>query len=61
LTFLIPNYIKEGKNHLLIALGCTGGTHRSVVLAEEVGKFLREQKYKVNVSHRDLGKELTEV
>lgn len=61
LTFLIPNYIREGKNHLLIALGCTGGTHRSVVLAEEVGKFLKQQKYRVNVSHRDLGKEQSEV
>lgn len=61
LTFLIPHYIKEGKTHLLIALGCTGGTHRSVVLAEELGKFLKEQKYKVNVSHRDLGKDQFEV
>lgn len=61
LTFLIPHYIKEGKTHLLIALGCTGGTHRSVVLAEELGKFLKKQKYKVNVSHRDLGKDRFEV
>lgn len=61
LIFLIPHYIKEGKTHLLIALGCTGGTHRSVVLAEELGKFLKEQKYKVNVSHRDLGKDQFEV
>ncbi len=61
LTFLIPHYIKEGKTHLLIALGCTGGTHRSVVLAEELGKFLKEKKYRVNVSHRDLGKDRFEV
>lgn len=61
LAFLIPHYIKEGKTHLLIALGCTGGTHRSVVLAEELGKFLKGLKYKVNVSHRDLGKDHFEV
>ncbi len=61
LIFLIPHYIKEGKTHLLIALGCTGGTHRSVVLAEEVGRFLKEKKFVVNISHRDLGKEQVEV
>lgn len=60
LDFLIPGYISEGKSHLAIAIGCTGGTHRSVALAEETGKFLRKQGHEVFVQHRDLGKEFEE-
>jgi UPF0042 nucleotide-binding protein len=57
LSFLLPNYVKEGKSHLLIALGCTGGTHRSVALAEEIASFLRKKGYFVAVHHRDVEKE----
>lgn len=57
LSFLIPGYVAEGKSHLAIAIGCTGGTHRSVALAEETGKFLKAQGHEVVVQHRDLGKE----
>lgn len=57
LKFLLPHYIKEGKTHFLIALGCTGGTHRSVTLSEEIARTLKKQGYFVTVHHRDLGKE----
>lgn len=60
LNFLIPGYVSEGKSHLAIAIGCTGGTHRSVAIAEETGKFLRKQGHEVFVQHRDLGKEYQE-
>lgn len=57
LKFLLPHYVKEGKSYLTIALGCTGGTHRSVTLSEETGSFLKEQGYNVVIRHRDLGKD----
>jgi len=57
LELLIPNYIAEGKSNLSIALGCTGGMHRSVVLVERTAEFLREHGYRVAVSHRDIGKD----
>lgn len=53
MTFLLPHYIKEGKTSLVIAIGCTGGQHRSVVLANEIGKKLAELNYRVKVKHRD--------
>lgn len=56
LSYLMPHYIKEGKTHFTIALGCTGGTHRSVTLAEEVQKFLKHKGYNVIVRHRDVGR-----
>lgn len=52
--FLLPHYVEEGKTHLVIGIGCTGGRHRSVVLAEELSRFLREGGYTVSVEHRDL-------
>lgn len=53
--FLIPNYIKEGKYQLVIAIGCTGGKHRSVTLANELYNRLKEKKgYGVKLSHRDI-------
>ncbi|MCR4696632.1 MAG: RNase adapter RapZ [Lachnospiraceae bacterium] len=57
LDFLIPNYIKEGKNQLVIGVGCTGGKHRSVTLANEIYKALKEddQEYGVTLNHRDIG------
>ncbi|MBO8159007.1 RNase adapter RapZ [Thermosyntropha sp.] len=54
LRFLIPYYIEEGKTNLEIALGCTGGQHRSVVLADYIGKQLRNMGYNVNIRHRDI-------
>jgi UPF0042 nucleotide-binding protein len=55
LAFLLPHYIPEGKTHFVVALGCTGGMHRSVVLAEEINKFLIEKGYNAVVKHRELG------
>ena len=56
LVFLIPNYIKEGKSYLTIALGCTGGKHRSVAIGELLGDFLKSKYYPVTVTHRDVEK-----
>jgi RNase adapter protein RapZ len=53
LIYLLPHYIHEGKSYLTIAFGCTGGQHRSVLIAEEVGKLLRRAGYRVKVAHRD--------
>lgn len=53
LIYLLPHYIHEGKSYLTIAFGCTGGQHRSVMIAEEVGKHLRKAGYRVKVAHRD--------
>ncbi|MBO0475216.1 RNase adapter RapZ [Enterococcus ureasiticus] len=52
---VMPGYEKEGKSSITIAIGCTGGQHRSVALTERVGKEL-EQDYHVNITHRDKGK-----
>jgi UPF0042 nucleotide-binding protein len=57
LGFLIPQYIREGKSYLTVAIGCTGGRHRSVALADALGDALRRQGYAVSTSHRDLEKE----
>ncbi|MDR3330802.1 MAG: RNase adapter RapZ [Endomicrobium sp.] len=50
----LPGYIKEGKSYLTIAIGCTGGRHRSVLAAEKMAYFLRSKKYKVKLNHRDI-------
>ncbi len=56
LLFLLPLYIKEGKQYLTIAIGCTGGRHRSVAVAEHVAQRLREHQCKnIEVRHRELG------
>lgn len=56
IRFLLPYYVKEGKNQLVIAIGCTGGHHRSVTIAEELYKALDGQgDYGVTISHRDIG------
>ena len=58
LNFLIPNYITEGKNQLVISIGCTGGKHRSVTLANELYRKLSGRKeYGVKIEHRDIGKD----
>jgi len=54
LEFLIPNYVEEGRSHLIIGIGCTGGRHRSVVLAEEIVAFLTQLGYSVKLEHRDI-------
>ncbi len=54
ITFLIPNYIHEGKNQLVISIGCTGGKHRSVTLANEIYKKLLAMSYSVLINHRDI-------
>ncbi len=56
MEFLIPNYIKEGKNGLVIGIGCTGGKHRSVTLATELAKALEAGEYAVKLDHRDIYK-----
>jgi UPF0042 nucleotide-binding protein len=53
LVYLLPHYIHEGKSYLTIGLGCTGGQHRSVMIAEEVSKAMRKAGYRVKVVHRD--------
>ena len=53
---ILPGYIKEGKSSLTIAIGCTGGQHRSVALTERVGKAIKDADYKVNITHRDKDK-----
>jgi UPF0042 nucleotide-binding protein len=57
LKFLLPRYEREGKAYLTVALGCTGGRHRSVTLAEELKRFLDELGYAPSVVHRDLERE----
>ena len=53
LIYLLPHYIREGKSYLTIAFGCTGGQHRSVMIAEEIHRRLQEAGFKTKVSHRD--------
>jgi UPF0042 nucleotide-binding protein len=53
LIYLLPHYIHEGKSYLTIAFGCTGGKHRSVMIAEDVSKRLKKSGYRVKVAHRD--------
>lgn len=57
LEFLLPHYAAEGKSYLTIAIGCTGGKHRSVALAEDLREYLTRKNVPVSVTHRDLGKE----
>jgi RNase adapter protein RapZ len=56
LVYLIPHYVREGKSYLTIAFGCTGGQHRSVMIAEDVKKRLAKPGYRVKVIHRDAPK-----
>jgi UPF0042 nucleotide-binding protein len=56
LIYLLPHYIREGKSYLTIAFGCTGGQHRSVMMADEIRKRLARAGFKVKVLHRDMAK-----
>jgi len=56
LLFLLPHYIREGKSYLTISFGCTGGQHRSVMMADEIRKVLAEAGYTAKVNHRDIPK-----
>lgn len=57
MQFLIPNYINEGKNQLVVAIGCTGGKHRSVTLVNELYGRMKNTEYGIKVEHRDIEKE----
>ena len=58
IRFLVPNYVLEGKNQLVIAIGCTGGKHRSVTLANKLYERLSDQTdYCIKLEHRDIGKD----
>jgi UPF0042 nucleotide-binding protein len=55
LEYLLPQYVAEGKSHLVVAIGCTGGRHRSVAIAEDLARRFREdERYFVDVAHRDV-------
>lgn len=54
MDFLVPQYVNEGKSNLIIGIGCTGGQHRSVTIANKLGDFLRAKGYRIVVDHRDV-------
>jgi UPF0042 nucleotide-binding protein len=56
MAFLVPLYEKEGKSRIHITLGCTGGHHRSVVMANHLGAYFADRGYFVHIAHRDIGK-----
>ena len=58
LKYLIPNYRKEGKRQLIISIGCTGGRHRSVAIANEIHRRLNEENYNAKIEHRDVTEDL---
>ena len=57
IEFLLPNYVSEGKNQLVISIGCTGGKHRSVTLANKLADRLAKRNYSVKCHHRDIHKD----
>jgi UPF0042 nucleotide-binding protein len=56
--FLLPHYLKEGKRQLIISIGCTGGRHRSVAIANETYQRLLKRGHKVNIDHRDVNEDI---
>jgi len=59
LLFLIPNYKTEGKRQLIVSIGCTGGRHRSVAIANKIYEILNQNGYNVNIDHRDVNEDVT--
>ena len=57
MDFLVPNYVEEGKSALVVSVGCTGGKHRSVTVANEIYKHLLEKGYNTYINHRDINKD----
>lgn len=57
LQLTLPGFVREGRHYLTIAVGCTGGKHRSVVLADEIAQFLQDKGYPATVVHRDVERE----
>ena len=57
LSFSMPLYNEEGKTNIVIAVGCTGGHHRSVAIAREIGDFIAKKGYVTVVTHRDISRE----
>lgn len=57
LTLALPGYVDEGRHYLTVGVGCTGGKHRSVVIADEIARFLQEKGYPATVVHRDIDRE----
>jgi UPF0042 nucleotide-binding protein len=53
----VPGYLAEGKSYLTIAVGCTGGRHRSVVVADELAEYFRKRGHSAAIDHRDLDRE----
>ncbi len=60
IDFLLPNYEQEGKSQFVVAVGCTGGMHRSVCMAEELYRHLKEEGHRVTIEHRDMTKNTIE-
>ena len=58
LQFLIPNYKAEGKRQLIVSIGCTGGRHRSVAIANRIYEILERNGYNVNIDHRDINEDV---
>ena len=56
LIYLLPHYVREGKSYLTISFGCTGGHHRSVMMADEIRKRVAHAGYKTKITHRDTAK-----
>ncbi len=56
IDYLVPNFLEEDKSYLTIACGCTGGKHRSVIIAEGLKEYLRKKKYDIRIYHRDIYK-----
>lgn len=59
LLYLLPSYVREGKSYLTIAIGCTGGRHRSVALAEQIAQAMAREGYRTKILHRDIGRSST--
>lgn len=61
LGFVMPRYVAEGKSYFTIGIGCTGGRHRSVAIAERLGRFLTQSGFPVTVTHRDIDREMERI